>query len=561
MQFALPLWSVPQQMKRRTSLLIGLGLVLVGLLAGILGTLLFSEAAQPAPQFVRRVEFSGSPLPGSSARPPMAGSGTTDSSRTALSHASPQERGPTGQLNGLFRQVAGQVRPSVVYIQVESGQQVLPDDGLHDFDDDGGNRRRFFGPRRSVGSGVIISPDGYIVTNNHVVEGAESIEVNLADKRRFEAEIVGTDPSTDLAVLKAKGTANLPALPMGNSDAVDVGEWVLAVGNPFRLTSTVTAGIVSALGRQVGIINDRFGIENFIQTDAAINPGNSGGALVNMEGELVGIATAIASEGGSYEGYGFAVPSNLVQRVARDLIEHGEVERGFLGVSITDVTAPMARRLGLDEVSGAYISDVKSGGAADQAGLQSGDVVQSVGDRRVAAANELQSAVARRRPGDTVQVQVWREGTRRTLSVKLLGRDAPVYRDWMSALGGDDGPAPRPTPPGGDQEAPPQKENAPPQVFELEGWGLGLRALTQKERDAFERQRGVFLAYVADDGTASRGSVPRGVVVTAIGGHAVHSVEDALRALKEAAARNEPTLLRVKRRDGTAAFYEVEPPR
>ena len=544
-------------MKRRTVLLTGIGLVLVGLLAGILGTLLFSEAAQPAPQFVRRVELNANPL----------SEGAVRGSTASVSEEDSSQQGPLaevrtgGHLNRLFKQVARDVRSSVVYLQVESGRQALPEEGF-DFDGGGGGnqRRRFFGPRRSVGSGVIISPDGYIVTNNHVVKGASTIEVSLADKRRFEAEVVGTDPSTDLAVIKAKEAANLPALPMGNSDEVEVGEWVLAVGNPFRLTSTVTAGIVSALGRQVGIIDDRFGIENFIQTDAAINPGNSGGAVVNMRGELVGISTAIASEGGSYEGYGFAVPSNLVQRVVHDLIERGEVERGFLGVSITDVTAAMARRLGMKDVTGAYVSDVKRGGAADQAGIESGDVVQAVGERDVNAANELQSAVARQRPGDTVQVQVWRDGTARTLSVKLLGRDAPVYQDWMNALGDGGSQAPPRLPEGGSN---PGEENgrSAPQVFELEGWGLGLRALTAKERDAFERQRGVFLAYVADDGTAAQAGVPRDVVVMAIDETPVESVEEALKALRKASAEGDPALLRVKRRDGTSAFYEISPPR
>lgn len=537
-------------MKRRTVLFGGLGLALVGLLAGILGTLLFANVGAPDQQFVRRVELSGTPpQPGSTAAD--AGSvRVTDTGRAAGRGAG--ER---------FERVADQVRSSVVYIQVQSEQQALSREGLRDFggNGDGSSPPRLFERRQSVGSGVIISPDGYIVTNNHVVEDAERIEVNLANRRRYEAKVVGTDPSTDLAVIKTKGAANLPALPMGNSDQVEVGERVLAVGNPFRLTSTVTAGIVSALGRQVGIIDSRFGIENFIQTDAAINPGNSGGALVNMQGELVGIATAIASEGGSYEGYGFAVPSNLVERVTQDLVESGEVERALLGVSIGSVTPTRARRLGLEEVAGAYIDEVKSGSAADQAGIQAGDVVQAVGKREVAAPNDLQSAVARRRPGDTVQVQVWRDSAARTLAVTLLGRDAPVYQEWIG--GGAEEQPPRPAPDSGGDGSFPKGDNAAPQVFNLEGWGLGLRALTASERAAFGLEQGVFLAFVAGDGVAGQAGVPREAVVTAVNGTSVGSVEAALKALQAATATGEPALLRVKKRDGTTAFYEVAPPR
>jgi Do/DeqQ family serine protease len=543
-------------MKRRTVLLGALGLALVGLLAGILGTLFFSEVGAPDQQFVRRVELSGpSAPPGSTA----AGAARAADTGRAVAAGTPSAG---EKLGDRFERVAGQVRSSVVYIQVRSEQQALSREGLRDFGGDGGGPPRLFERRQSVGSGVIISPDGYIVTNNHVVKDAERIEVNLADRRRYEAEVVGTDPSTDLAVIRAKGAANLPALPMGNSDQVEVGERVLAVGNPFRLTSTVTAGIVSALGRQVGIIDSRFGIENFIQTDAAINPGNSGGALVNMQGELVGVATAIASEGGSYEGYGFAVPSNLVERVTKDLVEQGEVERALLGVSIGNVSPARARRLGLEDVAGAYISDVKGGSAADQAGIREGDVVQAVGERDVAAPNDLQSAVARQRPGDTVQVQVWRDGAARTLAVRLMGRDAPVYQNWVGRNEDREDP-PRPAPDSSRDGNSPEGggEGADPQVFNLEGWGLGLRALTAAERDAFSRERGVFVAFVAGDGMAGQAGVPRGTVVTAVDGTPVGSVEAAIEALQRATATGEPALLRVKRRDGTIAFYEVAPPR
>ena len=244
------------------------------------------------------------------------------------------------QLSSMFKDAANSVRSSVVFIQVtisptdESWYQNIENRFFEDNFD-----------RQSVGSGVVISTDGYIVTNHHVVADAKEIKVTLDDKREYAATIVGSDPATDLAVIKIEEPTPLTAVPLGDSDIVEVGEWVLAIGNPFRLTSTVTAGIVSALGRQVNIIDSRFGVEDFIQTDAAINPGNSGGALVNLSGELIGINTAIATESGASEGYGFAVPVRLVERVVAYLIVYGEVKRGYLGVEIQAVDAAVAQRL------------------------------------------------------------------------------------------------------------------------------------------------------------------------------------------------------------------------
>lgn len=270
----------------------------------------------------------------------------------------------------------------------------------------------FFGLRRQepqiatgFGSGVILSDDGYIVTNNHVIERAQNIKVILNNKHEYDARLIGADPSTDLALLKIDADG-LPYLTYGDSDALKLGEWVLAVGNPFNLTSTVTAGIVSARARNLGINQDQYSIESFIQTDAAVNPGNSGGALVNQQGNLVGINTAIASRTGSYAGYSFAVPVTIVKKVVEDLKEFGEVQRALLGVNIMNVDAKIANEQGLDKVEGVYVAGVADNGAARQAGIKVGDVIMSVAGDRVNSSAELQEKVSRFRPGDDVKIGI-----------------------------------------------------------------------------------------------------------------------------------------------------------
>ncbi len=262
--------------------------------------------------------------------------------------------------------------------------------------------------RQSTGSGVIISDDGYIVTNNHVVENASSVEVTLNDKRTFGARIVGADPSTDLALLKID-EQELPFIPYGNSDEVRIGEWVLAVGNPFNLTSTVTAGIVSAKARNIRILNNQeFPLESFIQTDAAVNRGNSGGALVSTNGELVGINSAIASTTGTYAGYSFAIPVNLVRKVMDDLVEYGSVQRAFIGVQIRDINQELADDKGLNTLEGVYVSSLTDGGAAADAGIEDGDVITHVEGIPVKTSSELQEQVGRYRPGDDITVTLLR---------------------------------------------------------------------------------------------------------------------------------------------------------
>jgi len=321
----------------------------------------------------------------------------------------------------LFKNVAEQVTPTVVYIEtvVPFRRSDMPDDEFHNRDEG------FWGkilPKRArtVGSGILISSDGYILTNNHVIDGAidNEIEVVLNDKRTYEARIAGQDPTTDLAVIKIDAQ-KLPAITIGNSDRVSVGDWVLAIGNPFRLRSTVTAGIVSALSRDVQIIEDRMRIESFIQTDAAINKGNSGGALVNTSGELIGVNTAIASQSGSYQGYGFAVPSNLAGKVAEDIIQYGEVRRALLGVSIVTIDANLAKSLDMKNIEGVLIQRIQPGDAADKAGLLVEDVILSVNGTQINEANQLQQKIAVHHPGEIVELKIWREGQILTKQVEL----------------------------------------------------------------------------------------------------------------------------------------------
>jgi Do/DeqQ family serine protease len=272
---------------------------------------------------------------------------------------------------------------------------------------------------QSSGSGVIISPDGFIVTNDHVIKEAKEVMVMLNDNREYNASIIGTDPTTDLALLKIDAT-DLPFLSFGNSDSLMIGEWVLAVGNPLKLQSTVTAGIVSAKARDINILNnEQYSIESFIQTDAVVNPGNSGGALVNTNGDLVGINTAILTTSGLYEGYSFAVPSNLVQKVVRDIREFGSVQRGLLGIRINEVTADLARDLDLPSVSGIYINAVFPNSAAYDAGLESGDVIVAINDSETSNVPQLQEQIGQFRPGEDVQIKYIRKGKRLSSKVTL----------------------------------------------------------------------------------------------------------------------------------------------
>lgn len=364
-----------------------------------------------------------------------------------------------------FTQVAERVMDAVVHIKsTQTGNiplrpnqpyRELPDPfrdffGDEFFDQFFGPRFRFDSPRHpdkprvkvGTGSGVIINSEGYIVTNNHVIANADDIEVTLHDNRTYKATVVGVDPSTDLALIQIK-EKGLPTLPMVDSDDIKVGEWVLAVGNPFNLNSTVTAGIISAKSRNINILRDRYAIESFIQTDAAINPGNSGGALVNLQGGLVGINTAIASPTGAYAGYGFAIPSNIVNKVIDDLLKYGVVQRGYLGVTIRGIDGNLVREKDLNISRGVYIDSVAENSAAEDAGIKAGDVILEVNSAEVTSAPEVQEIIARHRPGDEIEVRINRNGKNKLLKVKLKNLDgetrfvAKNKSEILNVLGAD----------------------------------------------------------------------------------------------------------------------------
>ncbi|WP_242926726.1 Do family serine endopeptidase [Pontibacter vulgaris] len=319
--------------------------------------------------------------------------------------------------------------PAVVHVMTEYSVRSSDQYGsspmdpfLREFFGDGFGERAPRGPQMGSGSGVIIASNGYIVTNNHVIDRADKIEVVLDDKRKFEATLVGTDPTTDLALLKINAD-KLPAVRYGNSDDLQVGEWVLAVGNPMNLTSTVTAGIVSAKGRNINILRTNatkdLSVESFIQTDAAVNPGNSGGALVNLNGDLVGINTAIASQTGTFAGYSFAVPSSIVSKVIDDLLKYGEVQRALLGATIQEIDASFAKDKGITTLNGVYIAGVEEKSGAKEAGLQAGDIITAINGVAVNKSSQLLEQVARYRPGDKVKVSYLRNNKEKSANVVL----------------------------------------------------------------------------------------------------------------------------------------------
>lgn len=318
-----------------------------------------------------------------------------------------------------FIVAADRSMPAVVHIKSIRTSSYTNIDPFYEFF---GLRPQRSGSREmvSTGSGVIISPEGYIVTNNHVIASGDRLELTLSDNRSFEAKVIGTDPSTDLAVIKIEAT-NLPYLTLSNSDDVRVGEWVLAVGNPFNLASTATAGIISAIGRDLEIIKDRAAIESFIQTDAAVNPGNSGGALVNLEGELVGVNTAIASPTGAYAGYAFAVPANIVKKIVSDLRQYGEVQRGFAGIyEVINVDGKSAEKLGIQGITeGVYVERLEEGGGASEAGLRRADIIVEADGFKIRDDARFKEILARKRPGDRLEVGYIRNGTRRNASIRL----------------------------------------------------------------------------------------------------------------------------------------------
>ncbi len=357
----------------------------------------------------------------------------------------------------------------------------------------------------AYGSGVVLTPDGYIVTNNHVVEGADEVEVTFNNKVKKTASIVGTDPTTDLALIKVDAS-DLEYLTFGDSDNVRIGEWVLAVGNPFNLTSTVTAGIVSAKARNLSILGEGTSVESFIQTDAAVNPGNSGGALVNTKGELVGINAAIASHTGSYEGYSFAIPSNIVRKVVDDLLLYGETQRGYIGIYPAELTQELAEKEGLENIEGVYVADVTEGGAAVMAGVQKGDVVTAINGKKVNTVTQLMESIRQYRPGDRVNVEVNRKGHHHQYELTLLNEAGNV--DVVKK---------------GDS-------------FYNSEFGLMLQPINQNDMSRLNIKKGLKIVEIRQ-GRFMNSGVPVDFVITKVNGTAVNSKTDLENALKNSRSR------------------------
>lgn len=434
-------------------------------------------------------------------------------------------------LSTAFRQVANALRPSVVSINavqkvrtIRGGQ--VPDElfdalppGLRDqlFGNRGrGRGGRSVEPQRSgIGSGVIIRADGYILTNNHVVEGSDELEVELYDRRRVPAEIVGTDPDTDLAVIKIDAP-NLEPAPLGDSEAMQVGDWVLAVGSPFGLEQTVTAGIISAKNRVQGIVGGGEGFEDFLQTDAAINPGNSGGPLVNLRGEVIGINTAIASRSGGYNGIGFTIPTSLASPVVNSLIESGSVRRGFLGAKLGPIDEERMKQLGLPNMIGAYIDQVLEGQPADRGGLQPGDVVVEVNGRAIRDLLQLRNIVASTPPNGALKMKVLRSSKPLTLTVVLGERTNAALAQFNPAA---------------------------------ELWGAELEPLTvdTAQQLGLRSTDGLFITNVTDDSVAASAGLDAGDVLLRAAGQPIRSVEQLRQIGEQVKQANLPLQLVVKR--------------
>lgn len=397
-----------------------------------------------------------------------------------------------------FAEVAKAVRPTVVHVKTYASTSA-PRTFPFDFYGQDGEA-----PVRGAGSGVIYSQDGYIVTNNHVVAEAERIDVVLQDERKFEAEVIGKDPNTDLAVLKIEAD-QLPDIRVGNSDELQIGQWVLAVGNPFNLTSTVTAGIVSAKARNINLLGGGSAIESFIQTDAAVNPGNSGGALVDVEGKLVGINTAIASQTGSYAGYSFAVPVTIVSKVVRDLIEFGEVQRGYIGVKIRDVDAELAEDKGLDVLNGVYVDGLMENGAAEEAGIEPGDVIISVQGENIKSVPELQEKVSLKRPGEEVTITLLRDGERLKKTITLKNREgkAELLANTRTKL--------------------------------KEMIGAGMKSINTSLKEKLGLKQGVYVESLEEQGKFKEIGMKEGFVITYVNKQPVSSPKDVYDAMQNGA--------------------------
>jgi serine protease Do len=454
------------------------------------------------------------------------------------------------ELSKAFIDVSKAVSPTVVSISVVKSS-TTDRQSIWDF-------YHFFSPRTPTeerthvegGSGFVISQEGYIMTNNHVVENADEdkIDVTFNDGRKAKAKVVGTDPTTDIAVIKVE-MKDISVSALGNSDDVEIGEMVLAIGNPLGLQGTVTSGIVSATGRAVGIINEgeagSLGIENFIQTDAAINPGNSGGPLVNLAGEVIGINTAIQSQNGYNQGYGFAIPMNLAKVVAEDLIKEGKVRRGYMGVMIRSFDETMAKALGLEKPDGALVVKVEDDGAAKSAGIKEGDVILAIDGKDVKSSNELQSLIARKHPGDQVKLKVYRDKKTMEKTVKLENRDNDnALMDDKNA---------------GKNKNDNKEEELASRTVDFKNLGMKVRSLSPEEKKSLEIENGVMIVKVEKFSEASEDGLLENDIIMEANRQNISNPKD-LQNIIEKFKPGDAILLRVKRGEDIN-FFALQMPK
>ena len=513
-------------MQNREKIIIAALLIIIGILMGSMVTTYYLQGNQePDNRQVRYVDIARTGL---ESPPPKTNAATTTSSRPD------------------FQDVAKNVTPTVVYIEssIKVDKRGMPDDENHNFEDDFWDKFLPNQRTRAVGSGVIISSDGFILTNNHVVEGAgDRIKVTLNDKRAYKAQVIGRDPNTDLAILKIDAD-DLTGIQLGNSDYVEVGDWVLAIGNPFRLRSTVTAGIVSALSRQVQVINERLSVESFIQTDAAINRGNSGGALINARGELIGINTAIATETGNYEGYGFAVPVNLAMKVAKDIIEFGDVQRALLGVSIERIDYDRAMELGMDQVKGVEIVGIAADGAAQEFGLEAGNAILSVNGVETNEISTLQERIALQRPGNTVHLTIWKNGEVQELNVVLKGTE-----NMLSAVTNENEQSEK-------SDIPfdiPQQDQA---VFSVQEYDFGLTMVVLPSSMDFAEKELVVMSVKAES-TADSAGFRKGQQIKRLNNNKLENLKSLNDLIKQLKTENRVANFMVTNKDGTTQDIEI----
>lgn len=450
-------------------------------------------------------------------------------------------------LSKAFIDVNKAVSPTVVSITVTTNAKSKSRD-LRDF-------FHFFGPESQIpesmpqiegGSGFVISGDGYIMTNNHVVADADKIDIAFSDGRKMKGKVIGTDPTTDLAIIKVDGK-DLATAALGNSDELEIGEMVMAIGNPLGLQGTVTAGIVSAIGRDIGILRQagNYRIENFIQTDAAINPGNSGGPLVNLKGEVVGINSAIATTNERYQGYGFAIPINLAKAVAEDIIKIGHVRRAYVGIGMNPLTETMAKALGLEKAEGVLIQKVDEDGPAESAGIKEGDVILSIDGKDIKAPNEVQTLVARKHPGDVITFKIFRDGKtlEKKITLKQRKDDAVAVKDdTQKDSGGKD-----------------NSEEVSTKPLTFENLGLTVRQMTSEERKSNKVEKGIIVSESKQFSEAFNNGIGTGDILLEADKQDLNSPKD----LKKIIDRHKPgdaILFRVKRTDGIG-FYAVQIPK